>query len=338
VRKVEIEAWALRVVEVVTGGGRYEDGGVELKSVWPDAAVTARRIAGLANAAGGEPVLWIVGLDDTRGIVDRGTTDIANWWPSVRSHFDEDTAPDLIDVVVALGDGKSVHALCWETDRAPFVVKNASGHGTIQREVPWREGTMLRSAHRSDLVRILAPMVRAPRLEVTEAKLKVWLAASERGVQQVAGPAPDLSWYLVLGTYFTAARDAYAVFPTRLMTFDLDPGVGGSRWQVKTVDFQTTRPLRILDNRPTGMQTIHEGIEQLIVEGHGYAWFHVRGRVAAIDGVVPAAASLDRIALRASLVGVDLGGPVSAECVLKGTHRSERGDTSTLAEWTGLVT
>ena len=56
-------------------------------------------------------------------------------------------------------------ALYFETDRAPFVVKNQEG-GTIQREVPWREATGVKSATRSQLLRLLSPLQRLPSLEV----------------------------------------------------------------------------------------------------------------------------------------------------------------------------
>jgi hypothetical protein len=47
---------------------------------------------------------------------------------------------------VPRGD-KTLVALWFETDRAPFVVKNPEG-GAITREVTWREGTAIRSATR----------------------------------------------------------------------------------------------------------------------------------------------------------------------------------------------
>ena len=43
---VEIEAWALRVVDAVSGASKVEDIAVELKADWPDPVASARRIAG----------------------------------------------------------------------------------------------------------------------------------------------------------------------------------------------------------------------------------------------------------------------------------------------------
>ena len=42
-----------------------EDDRVELKGEWPtDIPKAARRIAGHANASGGQSVLWVIGLDE----------------------------------------------------------------------------------------------------------------------------------------------------------------------------------------------------------------------------------------------------------------------------------
>jgi hypothetical protein len=52
----EIEAWALRVIQRVRSGGGVEDFRVELKREFIDPEKAARRIAGHANSAGGEPI------------------------------------------------------------------------------------------------------------------------------------------------------------------------------------------------------------------------------------------------------------------------------------------
>ncbi len=51
-----------------------------------------------------------------------------------------------------------VVAMLFETDRAPFVVKNPAygtvGGDPVSLEVPWREGATTRSARRRDLLRL----------------------------------------------------------------------------------------------------------------------------------------------------------------------------------------
>jgi hypothetical protein len=183
VRLTDIEAWALAVIERVEKGHPIEDARVELKAAFPSESVGwkkwARRIAGHANAARGEPVLWLVGVNERRQSVP-GTeaSDAAVWWPRVRRHFDG-VAPRLVDLAVPHGD-VTVMALWFETDRAPFVVKNPDG-GAISFEVPWRDGTAVRSARREDLVRLLVPQARLPRVEVLQAATDPAIAAGRLG-------------------------------------------------------------------------------------------------------------------------------------------------------------
>ena len=73
-------------------------------------------------------------------------------------------------------------ALLFETDRAPFVVRYPSD-GQGSHEVPWRDGTGVRTARRSDLLSILVPIKQRAAFEVLEAEL-----VCEHGPQQ------DLHW------------------------------------------------------------------------------------------------------------------------------------------------
>lgn len=157
-KKIQIEGWALRVVEQINSGQPNEDFTVELKREWPDAKKAARRIAGHANAAQGDFILWLIGVDETDGVVGANHLDVASWYAEVKTQFDG-LAPALIDLNVPVED-QVITSLVFETDRAPFVVKNpmygTSGGGAVQLEVPWREGTSIRSATRSDLIKLLS--------------------------------------------------------------------------------------------------------------------------------------------------------------------------------------
>ena len=82
---------------------------------------------------------------------------LADWWPQVEAQFDGPT-PQVRDLLVDW-KGKTTVALYFETDRFPYVVKNPTG-GPFQRDVPWREGTAVRSATHSDLVLLLSPLQR----------------------------------------------------------------------------------------------------------------------------------------------------------------------------------
>lgn len=162
-RKNQIEAWALDVIARAQKGDPVEDSRVELKSNFLPAAKAARRLAGHANAARGEAILWIVGIGD-RGSVDGiEHHKFADWFDQVQNCFDG-PAPALTDLNLSL-EGKTIAALCFETDRAPYVVKNAEGGGATA-DVPWREATRIRSARRSELLSMLSEAVQTPSVEI----------------------------------------------------------------------------------------------------------------------------------------------------------------------------
>jgi len=169
-RAPEIEAWTLAVLERLARRQVLEDSRVELKAEWPSPPKAARRLAGQANALSGDPLLWIIGADESRGVSGAPAEELSVWWNQVRSQFDG-IAPELTDLIVPSG-AFAVHSLLFTTDRAPFVVKNPEG-GSIQREVPWREGTAVRSATRSELLRLLVPSIAIPEIEVLGARFSI---------------------------------------------------------------------------------------------------------------------------------------------------------------------
>lgn len=161
-----LEARVLAIVDAVLAGRQVEDDRVELKSTWPIAAhKTARQVAGHANAAGGEPILWIIGLDEkARTFGGTSGTEPADWWSSVRKHFVE-VVPELKVLRVPVGTGSDVMVLQFTSDRAPYVV-SVEGGGRVEREVPWREGNSTRTAHRHEMIRSIVAEESVPTLEL----------------------------------------------------------------------------------------------------------------------------------------------------------------------------
>ena len=150
----EIESWARRVIGSLASAATAEDFRLELKSQWPsDVPKAARRIAGHANAAHRQPILWLIGVDETtRTLVGTTPIEISNWHQQILAEFDGAIAPDLTHVNIDTEQGLVV-ALSFDTRRAPYVIKNPDG-GRIQFEVPWRDTTRVRSAHRRDILQI----------------------------------------------------------------------------------------------------------------------------------------------------------------------------------------
>jgi hypothetical protein len=166
----EVEAWALTAVETMLAGGQDEESRVEMKSAWPtDYYKNAWQLGGQANAARGQPILWIVGPDArNRTLSTPAREELANWWPQVQKHFDDQLTPTLVmDLVVPIRTERVV-VLYFETDRAPYVVKEQD-----KKQVPWRVATGTLAAGRQQLVRLLAPMVPLPSYEETVGRVGV---------------------------------------------------------------------------------------------------------------------------------------------------------------------
>ncbi|NLI77753.1 MAG: hypothetical protein GX442_15125 [Candidatus Riflebacteria bacterium] len=172
-RKQELELRVLDIVERVAKGQPIEDDTVELKAEWPQHHLkAARRIAAHANTARGEPILWLIGVDEKQGVVGADFEELSRWYFQVRGCFDEHLAPDLVSLAVPW-EGMTVVALLFETDRAPFVIRT-SAIGPITHEVPWREANSTRSARRADLLKLLVPIQKTPKIDVLDGAVSLY--------------------------------------------------------------------------------------------------------------------------------------------------------------------
>jgi hypothetical protein len=169
----QIEYWALKIIERVDSDQPVEDFRVELKADWPPPEKAARRLAGHANAARGTPILWLIGVDERRGLIGARHQELSTWFLQVESYFDG-LPPQMLDLNIPIANN-TVVALYFETKRAPYVVKNPAfgspNSGPIEREVPWREGTRVRSATHTDLIKILSPLQELPDFEIMSGEL-----------------------------------------------------------------------------------------------------------------------------------------------------------------------
>jgi hypothetical protein len=172
-KEADLENRVLRIVDRVLRGEPVESSCVELKTIWMPPKEAARAIGAMCNAAGGEPVLFLVGVDEkSASIPGVPVAELADWWARVQREFDRE-APGLEKSLAVHIAGATVMALLFDTTRAPFVVNNPvnglTGSGPVKFEVPWREGNATRSARREDLIRLLVPAVKLPELEVIDA-------------------------------------------------------------------------------------------------------------------------------------------------------------------------
>lgn len=184
---LDLEAFALRELDRVVKGQRVEDSTVELKREWPtDHFKAARRIAGHCNAAPDSAVVWIFGRGEDGSASDQPTPETHEWIAQVGKYFDG-VAPRLLTDARFLHKDSPATALLLDTRQRPYVVRvpcHKPNAGTARLEVPWREGTAIRSARREDLVRMLLPAARIPRFELIEGQLSfgLWSTSPENNV------------------------------------------------------------------------------------------------------------------------------------------------------------
>lgn len=253
-RPIDIELWVQRVAEQAGAGQHTEDSLVELKAQWPQPADAARRIAAHANAARGAPILWIIGIDELRGVTGAEPSELADWYASVCSQFDQ-VYPEPQDLNVKLGE-RTVVALLFSTDRAPYVVRNAAfgskGGGSVQWEVPWREGRKTRSARRHDLLRLLGPLTSVPEIECLGCQLRICREWTDQASQVSR-------WYVSGSLYVVPQSPSVVVFPFHRCT--LTVAFGGAQtlgeWE------------RLLLSTPSSGGRIESTTSEILVAGPG---------------------------------------------------------------------
>lgn len=276
----EIEDWALRVIKRVQSGGSVEDARVELKRDFIEPEKAARRIAGHANSAGGEPILWIIGVDEKTGRLFNVKEDTADWWSRVQSRF-EGIPPAMTDLALST-KGENLKALLFDTDRRPFVVKTSPG--TPGLEVPWRDGTRTRSATRNELVQLLTPVARLPDFEVLTGSL---------GIQEIqSGAAPVFEWKLNLHLYVVPKDDVRLVFPFHRTSCTIK--LEGTLVSIAHVVLE-----EVVSHQAGGVRigdpqaTIRGSASELVVTGAG-SFYYRAGYATGSHKLVAAAHSTDR--------------------------------------------
>jgi hypothetical protein len=204
---------------------------VELKADWPEPKKAARRLAGHANASRGPYVLWLIGVDETSGVNAALTPiDGAQWYPQVAAEFDG-VPPGVHDLIVPTPSGP-VTALLFDTARPPYVVKNpafGSERGEfVALEVPWREGTRVRSATRSELLRLLVPLAETPDVEVLRCAVALGdePAREDKYGEHLEAEQlqPHLSWNVSLRLYITPRSQQLLVLPIHRTSLTLRAG------------------------------------------------------------------------------------------------------------------
>ena len=251
----------LRIIEQVRFNQPNEDFRVELKSEWIDPLKAARLIAGQANAAHGEPILWLIGVNQDLGVVGAQHMELASWYEKVKAQFDG-LALEMTDLNIPVND-HTVVALLFETDRAPFVIKNplyGKRKGGVEFEVPYRENTSTRTANRSQLIKLLAPFQSVPELEILNGDL-------------IASPPKDaisheLEWKLHLEFYVSTNQpDTHIFIPYHRSKASFQIMQSLTNYPFETLVLSTAKDSLTISATRTEMRIEGPGIAHL----HGYA-------------------------------------------------------------------
>ena len=113
--------------------------------------------------------------------------DPADWWAVMSKRFDE-VFPELLHVTVHIDEGKTVAALAFTTDLSPYVITTGAEEGRVEREVPIRVATATRSAHRHDLIRMLAPVVTVPQAFPSGSPCGPWYSINRMIIRSCSKP------------------------------------------------------------------------------------------------------------------------------------------------------
>lgn len=267
-RRHNIEAWVIQVATTIRRGENLEDSLVELKADWPtDYHKAARRIAGHANASRSEPILWVVGLDEKNGVRGAGSIDVSAWYAQV-SQFFEDRIPELTTLNVLFEDHTLV-ALYFVTDLPPYVVKNPlfgqPGAGPIEREVPWREATRVRTATRADLLKLLVPLERLPEMELLSGEV---IASHEKDDMN------KIHWRVSAEIYVTPRTLDRIVFPYHKCSLEIR--IGDTVLEYSKFDLRSEKRFSVHSGTHSLSQTISDTPREIIVDGPGL--LELRGR------------------------------------------------------------
>lgn len=264
----QIEAWALEILARVASKRAVEDDRVELKGAFIDPAEAARRIAGHLNAIRGDRALWLIGVSENSGqVLGVQSADFATWYEQVRSHFEAEVlAPTVAVVTISTPDGVVV-ALLFDGSRVPYVVRNASfgkpGAGPAKFEVPWREGTQVRTARHGDLIQLLVPMLRLPDVEI----LKADFASGGKF------PAPGT---LKVVVYVAPVSEGRIVIPFHRCVATMQIGGEGDpiplpdvRLEAPAAYHSSGGPLQLRDRRELRSLTMDSTDSEIIIDGPG---------------------------------------------------------------------
>jgi hypothetical protein len=332
-RPVELDALAFEMVNRIRAERRVEDSHVECKGPLPtDHAGSARQLAGHANELHGQPVVWLLGIDETTGAITPTTVDeVRAWLEQLGKRFQEKRIPHpMLTRQVATDDGDIV-AVEFDTAEAPYLTRVGD---TDRYEVPWRAVAGTRTARREQIVSLLLDRTPLPTFEVIEGLLTLeHLSTSTESTW---------TWALILKCYAHFPFGHTAAFPQHRCHASVRSLVTDT-WMLYLPEAEFTAPSsglifpakvsvpRVPTNR---FDTVRSGDRQVVLSGPGYinVWARAKrspqvgGDLRALDPlevVIRArpAASDAEVTVRAALEETELVDPDDSRAQTLGTWK-----------------
>lgn len=173
-----LQGWAQEIIEKVAKKSLVEDDLIEFKREWIKPHKAARRIAAHANAARGQDILWLVGVDPDAAdpFFELRESKPDEWFAQIKGFFADGHFPGFRYFHVGWGD-KVLYAIVFDTSEFPFLISlkrynqaEQKAEGVAENELPWREGTSVRSAKRTEILSLLHKLPPLPTFEVLLAK------------------------------------------------------------------------------------------------------------------------------------------------------------------------
>lgn len=265
----QFEARVHQILERVKAREKLEDSTVELKREWPDEHLrAARQLGGLANAARGLDIVWIVGVDEGSGQITGAPGDeMAEWWPKVKACFDA-VAPRLKQNRSIVVENATVHALLFETTDAPYLSKR--GRDSVDFEIPWREGNTTRSVKRRDLLDLLLPRASLPEVELVSATASIYSReVPGRNVYDRGGRRIVYTRRISVQFYFVPNTDATVVVPFHRCKSSLK--ADGSAIQIPPFRLEAVDASNSADGKSSSVHSLRFSASDVSITGPGMA-------------------------------------------------------------------
>ena len=280
----QLEFQALTMLDALKSGPTLAESGSGRAhfATWPGPPRrAARMLAAHANAARGRDLLWLIGVKTGKPgrnstghlhVAGARSTDFDPWLHRLLPFFDG-LAPKVQAFVIPYGahgktPARQIVALQIQSARAPFVIRGAENSASL--DVPWWDATtsLIRSAGRNELVKLLVPLQDLPQFEVLEAELTFY-----KNPHPTSGPKNLSRWTLDGSLYVIPQSEARAMVPLHRCSGSLH--IPGSAFTT------TAQDVNLTGDKLSGAVRVTESA--VLIEGLGRVFIYCSGSTTAAE-------------------------------------------------------